>query len=196
MDDPSLKTSLPILEYVAVFGLKPITRNSKNGKMSPISKRKIASGKVYLDSKEYRVEFTGYDDIVAAIEGVIPARPTTKNTYITYLKGIELLEGHAFSPVLSGQDGCMGQPVMITKGDFEWLPYFTLTQLTPQHIALDYNAIDISTDEVFHLYSLITKPGQLVFGYNDKPRWTWKPFTPSGSKKSASPQQASPALFG
>lgn len=163
---------LPQVTYLCVFPETPRNQTRKGRKRVTVSERYQFTGYVHVEDVRYRVRFLNYDDI-----DQLPTLTTKKSIlaiYGFYAEGIALREGQCFSPVIDAPKGGIGEPAVIPKDQFYWLPYLTLSMTGTAQIRVGVHAIEAETGDVIDLMTLETKPRQLLYQFNKSPRWVWR----------------------
>lgn len=169
---------LPKIDYLIAFRPISVGKKRKDEKRVTFSRLHHLTGKVTVEGREYRLQFTPYDDICDLLEGQASTKKTLIALYRTYVDGIKRGERTLFSPIIAGAGKSM-EPVIIEKGGCYWQPYAVLDMDGPTRIEVDFYAIEVTRGEVIPIMSLLTEPGKIVMQQRQKRFWVWRRERPS-----------------
>lgn len=165
---------LPHIDYICIWATKPRTKAKKGHNRLSISDRYQFTGYIDIDGNSYRVQFVSYGDVLGLLTGELASKVTHRDLYATYLDGIKQGDRDFFSPVIAPTAGRIGTPAVITKGEFECLPYAVLSMDGPNRIEMDVMAVELETLKPIKVMSLLTEPGGIIKCRGVKPRWLWR----------------------
>lgn len=164
----------PRIDYFCIWKTTPRTKPKKGHSRLSFSDRYEFTGYIDIDGSSYRLQFVSYADVLNLLTGVFTSKQTHLDLYDTYREGINQGDRDFFSPVIAPTGGRIGAPALITKGEFQWLPYVVLSMDGPTRVEVDFMAVEFETLEPMKLMSLATEYGGIKMVRGQKQRWIWR----------------------
>ena len=164
---------LPKIDYLIAFRPISVGKKRKDEKRVTFSRLHHLTGKVTVEGREYRLQFTPYDDICDLLEGQASTKKTLIALYRTYLDGIKRGERTLFSPIIEGAGKNMA-PVIIEKGGCYWQPYAVLDMDGPTRIEVVFYALEFATGDIIRVGGLVTGRGKIIMRQRQKRFWVWR----------------------
>jgi hypothetical protein len=165
---------LPRIDYFCIWKTAPRTKPKKGHNRLCFSDRYEFTGYIDIDGASYRVQFVSYADVLNLLTGVFITKQTHLDLYDAYREGINQGDRDFFSPVIAQTGGRIGAPALITRGEFQWLPYVVLSMDGPTRIEVDVMALEMETLEPIRIKTLRTELGGLKMKHGAKRRWIWR----------------------
>lgn len=164
---------LPVIDYFCVWAKKPRSKPRKGHRNLGISDRYWFTGYIEVDQVRYRVQFSTYEDVYKLLGGVFTSKDTMVALYAAYEAGIAREQGDLFSPVIADTGGRIGEPVVIWRDQFAWMPYVIMTTDERGVAEIEVLGIETQMDTVIPIQTLSREPGGITMAKGRTRRWFW-----------------------
>lgn len=165
----------PVVDYFCIWAKKPRSKPRKGHRRVGFSDRYRYTGYIEIDQVRYRVQFVTYDDVVLLLDGSYSSKDTMVALYVAYVAGLERQERNLFSAVIADNGGRIGEPAVIARDQFTWMPYVVMSVGDKGHVEeVEVLAIEIEMDQVISIQTLKREPGGITVGRGRTRRWFWQ----------------------